>query len=229
MCSTAPTSTYTHTQRQTDRKEKDEGKKTEKESERKGQGQIGGREERTPPCLLHTRDSGALVTSCLFKWADCIVITDWLKPFSFLSVCFFPPRFFFTHCPFLFCFYKQQKGRQSFIKTGDILPLAVKKSSLPASPHPTVWMGRSHKLGGSHRITLPGLSSPAPPQPPSLPPQSHHSWKVGKDLLNIQANAYMSFTCDSVQIDIAEMSSSDENTLCLILSEMLFLWYIMGS
>ncbi len=170
MCSTAPTSTHTHknTQRQTDRKEKDEGKKTEKESERKGQGQIGGREERTPPCLLHTRDSGALVTSCLFKRADCIVITDWLKPFSFLSVCFFPPRFFFTHCPFLFCFYKQQKGRQSLIKAGDILPLAVKKSS-PASPHPTVWMGRSHKLGGSHRITLPGLSSPAPPQhPPTL-------------------------------------------------------------
>lgn len=135
-------SSHVHTHTQTDRKEKDEGKMTERESERKGQGQIGGREERTPPCSLHTRDSGALVTSCLFKRADGIVIADWLKPFSFSLLSSRsvspPPRFFFTLCPFLFCFCKQQKGRQSFIKAGDILPLAVKKSSLPTSPHPTI-------------------------------------------------------------------------------------------
>lgn len=93
---------------------------------------------------------------------------------AFLSVCFPPPRFFFTLCPFLFCFCKQQKGRQSFIKAGDILPLAVKKSSLPTSPHPTIWMGRSHKLGGSHRITLPGSFLSRTTTTPSLPPSLHN-------------------------------------------------------
>ncbi len=93
----------------------------------------------------------------------------WLaQTFLFPLGLFFSPSFLFHSLPFFVLFLQTTKGRQSLIKAGDILPLAVKKSS-PASPHPTVWMGRSHKLGGSHRITLPGLSSPAPPQhPPTL-------------------------------------------------------------
>lgn len=115
MISTAPTSIHTHTHidRLTDRKEKDEGKKTEKESERKGQGQIGGREERTPPCLLHTRDSGALVTSCLFKRADCIVITDWLKPFGL----FFPPPLASFSLTALFCFVFTNNKRDARVSS----------------------------------------------------------------------------------------------------------------
>lgn len=112
-------SSHVHTHTQTDRKEKDEGKMTERESERKGQGQIGGREERTPPCSLHTRDSGALVTSCLFKRADGIVIADWLKPFSFSllsSRSVFPPLVSFSLSA-LFCFVFANNKRDARVSS----------------------------------------------------------------------------------------------------------------
>ncbi len=110
--------THTLTHRQTDRQERERWSGKDREGEReKGAGanlREGGREERTPPCLLHTRDSGALVTSCLFKHADCIVITDWLKPFSFLSVCPPLPSFLFHSLPFFVLFLQTTKGTPEF-------------------------------------------------------------------------------------------------------------------
>lgn len=133
---------YTHTQ--TDRKEKDEGKKTERESERKGQGQIGGREERTPPCFLHTRDSGALVTSCLFKRADCIVIADWLKPFSFSLLSsrsvFFPLVSFSLAALFCFVFTNNKRdARVSSRQETSFLWRLKRAASPPPHTPPYEW------------------------------------------------------------------------------------------
>lgn len=97
------------------------------------------REEDTPPYLTLTRDLGAWHHVYSRVQTALLLLTDSNPPPL--------PSLFLALKLFLFCFHKQQKGRQGFIKAGDILPLPF--------PLYTTWMGRSHKWGGSHRITLP--------------------------------------------------------------------------
>lgn len=76
---------------------------------------VRANERRGHPTLPDPHQGPWCVTSCLFQSADCIVAFDWLKPPPL-------PPLFLALGLFLFCFHKQQKGRQGFIKAGDILP-----------------------------------------------------------------------------------------------------------
>lgn len=139
------------------------------------------REESTPPYLTLTRDLGAWHHVYSRVQTALLHLTDSNPPPL-------PPLFLALKL-FLFCFHKQQKGRQGFIKAGDIHP--------SPSPICTTWMGRSHKWGGSHRITLPRSPSHI---------HTHHHYAIIHQRIS-QPSLFMLQPCLTLLVPVSQKHS----------------------